>query len=186
MDRKLPGSTTTRWKAAEEGVCALVRKVAVEDPDGLDVYLVVMNNVVHYPAQKDDTAVSQIFAEVEPWGDTPLHLALEKVVDKFTGSNDAVPSFCFVLCDGRPDDEKAIVVQIKRATDFMVQQGLSDDYLTFCFLQVGDDAEGTKYLTFLDNTISTVTSGLDIVESIPYNTIGTKPIYKIIEEAIVG
>jgi hypothetical protein len=187
MDRKLPNSQTTRWKSAEEGICALVRKVAADDPDGLDLYLVVMNQVEHFPNQADDVAVSKVFADVEPWGDTPLHLALAKVVDKFASSkSDAVPSFCFVLCDGRPDDDKAIVVEIKRAADFMVAQGLPDEYMTFCFIQVGDDAEGTKYLTFLDQSISSVTGGLDIVKSIPYATIGAKPISKLIEEAIKG
>ena len=187
MDRKIPNSQTSRWKSAEEGICALVRKVASNDPDGLDLYLVVMNEVKHFPKQVDDVTVSEIFAEVEPWGDTPLHLALEMVVNKFTSSkSDIVPSFCFILCDGRPDDEKAIVVQIKKAADFMGAQGLTDEYMTFFFIQVGDDTEGTKYLTFLDDSISSVTSSLDIVKSISYATIGTKPISKVIEEAIIG
>jgi len=188
MDRPVvKGSALTRWKAAEEGTCALVRKVAKDDPDGLDLYLAVMNQVKHYPNQTDDQEVAQIFQEIEPWGNTPLHLALEMVITEFTKNpNDIVPSFCFVVCDGKPDDEKAIVVQIKRAADFMQKHNLADEYMTICFIQVGDDADGTKYLKFLDDSISPVTNQFDIVDAIPYDKVGTTPISAIIDEAIKG
>jgi len=60
------------------------------------------------------------------------------------------PTTILVITDGVPNDKNAVVQTIKDAAN-MLQR---DEDLSITFVQIGNDAEATKYLIHLDDTLS--------------------------------
>jgi|GEM_PF-6123609 len=161
------GFSGTRWKAVEEIAISLAEEVAKSDPDGIDLVLFQCGHLESFENQSDERAVREIFRKVSPFGGTPLHLAVRYMVDRFICQKaDIEPSFGIVLTDGVPDDEMAVVREIKRAADFMKAKSLPDETFTIWFIQVGDDPDGTRYLKLLDDKIESAV-GFDLVDTTP-------------------
>lgn len=194
------GYSGTRWAVVEEVASSLATWLAgngpdgkPRDPDGIDIVVFQGNGISTFRNQRDNVAVGRIFESETPFGGTPLHKALEFVVDDFVGQKEEVaPTFAIVLTDGWPSNDEEPVRQLKRAADFMKSRGLTDEAFAVWFIQVGEDSQGTAYLKWLDSDdedgkgaqIRTVL-GYDLVDVTPIDKV-KPPIENMIIAAING
>jgi Mg-chelatase subunit ChlD len=146
----------TRWDAVQESCASFARDVEKIDTDGIDVVTFGGTGVESF---KGVTAakVSEIFATKAPRGSTPLAQGLAEAL-RVTGKDKK--RFILVFTDGVPDSEIA-------AEQVIVGQANSqatDEECTFLFVQVGDDAAASKYLSRLDDGL-TGKAKFDIVDA---------------------
>lgn len=181
------GAGVTRWKATKETLMSIASKLPQIDPTGFDLVLFGDRSISTTEGITDPSVVGAIFDSEEPWMGTPMHLALQYVADRFVAlkGSDAPRFFTFVITDGVPNDQKAVIREIKRVADHMKANGMPDEQCTFLFLQVGEDPEGTKYLRLLDDEIASVCSGYDLVDTKAVTEI-QGGIAKLIMDAITG
>jgi hypothetical protein len=168
-----PGFSGRRWEAVAEVAASLASEVAQSDPDGIGVLVFQGNHFKAFENQTDEASVQEIFRTMKPFGGTPLHLAVQYVVDRFVEQKGEVePTFGIVLTDGVPDDKREVVRQLKRVGDFMKGKSLPDEMFTLWFIQVGDDPDGTAYLKLLDDEIAPAV-GYDLVDTTPIGKLST-------------
>ena len=150
------GSSVTRWEAVQEAAMTFIRDIEKIDQDGIGLVLFGGSNI-----KAQDGVTSQVareaFANSGPRGSTPLAEALTEAL-KLAGKSDK-KDFILVFTDGVPDDKAAAAKVIVDAS----QKQETDDALTILFIQVGDDAAATAYLTSLDNDL--VGAKFDIVDA---------------------
>lgn len=141
------GSTVTRWQAVQEAAMTFIRDIEQIDQDGIGL---VLFGGAHIKAQDGATsqAARDVFASTSPRGSTPLAEALTACM-ALAGKSDK-KDFIIVFTDGVPDDRAAAAEVIRKASH--AQE--SDDSLTILFIQVGDDAAASKYLTSLDDDLT--------------------------------
>jgi Mg-chelatase subunit ChlD len=140
------GSTKSRWEAMQESVSAFVRDIEKFDADGIDVVQLGGQNKVWTGVTS--SKVQDLFSSVRPMGSTPLAETLTECF-KLAGKSDK-KDFIIVFTDGVPDDQNAV------ARNIVAQSQLqeSDDSLTILFVQIGDDAAATAYLSSLDDNLT--------------------------------
>lgn len=140
------GSSRTRWQAVQETAQGFARDVQALDADGIDLVFFGGAGVVSHTGVTADK-LAEHFATRSPRGSTPLAEALTEAL-KLAGKSDK-KDFIVVFTDGVPDDEAAaakVIVEASNKQD-------SDDALTILFVQVGDNAQATKYLQDLDDNL---------------------------------
>lgn len=140
------GSSVTRWEAVQEAALTFIRDIEKIDQDGIGLVLFGGANI---KAQDGVTAQAarDVFAGAGPRGSTPLAEALTEAL-KLAGKSDK-KDFIIVFTDGVPDDKAAAAKVIVEASN----KQETDDALTILFVQVGNDAAATAYLTSLDNDL---------------------------------
>jgi Mg-chelatase subunit ChlD len=136
----------SRWKYMQESVEAFVRDLSKYDSDGIDIVL-FGGSVQSFQGVAPDK-VKEVFATRSPRGSTPLAEALTEGL-KLAGKSDK-KDFLIVFTDGVPDDKVAAANVIRKQANS--QQ--NDDDCTILFVQVGRDAEATRYLTSLDDDLT--------------------------------
>lgn len=141
-----PGSRS-RWAYMQESLMAFTRDVSKLDDDGIGLVVFGGSNIT---AQDNVTVdkVEAVFAERSPRGGTPLHSALERALA--LGSKSSKKLFVLVFTDGEPDDKKMVEDVIRRQANSQPK----DESCTFLFVQIGRDADASKYLHHLDDEIS--------------------------------
>jgi Mg-chelatase subunit ChlD len=139
------GSAKTRWESMQESVMAFVRDIEKFDSDGIDVVQLGGQNKVWQGVTS--AKVQELFSTIRPMGTTPLAEALQEAF-KLAGKSDK-KDFIIVFTDGEPDDKNAVA----RAIIAQSQLQETDDALTILFVQVGDDAAASKFLTDLDDNL---------------------------------
>jgi len=155
----------TRWEIAQESTIALARKCEQFDPDGITVY-VFSGKFKRY----DDVTtakVSQIFQENDPAGTTNLAGVLQDALNNYfqrkaAGQTKPNGETILVITDGEPDDRKAVFEVIIQAT----RQMEKDEELGISMIQVGSDAQATKFLKALDDQLQGVGAKFDICDTI--------------------
>ncbi|MBW4430557.1 MAG: VWA domain-containing protein [Pelatocladus maniniholoensis HA4357-MV3] len=155
----------SRWEIAQESTLALARKCEQFDPDGITVY-VFSGRFKRY----DDVTsakVAQIFLENDPSGTTNLAGVLQDVTNNYfqrktAGKTKANGETILVITDGEPDDRKAVFEVIISATRQMER----DEELGISIIQVGNDAQATKFLKALDDQMQSVGAKFDICDTI--------------------
>jgi len=147
----------SRWDYMKENLGAFCRGMDKIDSDGLD--FVVMNKgiVKTYPGITGQS-VDGIFEGIEPSGGTPLHEAIQAGIVLARSSNKK--ALLTVFTDGEPDYEDKVFDVIRDAAN----SAKTDDELNILFIQVGKDAQATKFLRKLDDNIPGATR--DIVKSL--------------------
>ena len=135
----------TRWEIMQESTLALARKCEQFDPDGMTVYLFSGR----FKRFDDVTSqrVAQIFMENDPAGTTNLASVLKQATDdyfkrKAAGQTKPNGETIVVVTDGEPDDRKAVFEVIINAS----RQMEIDEELAISIIQVGSDAQATKFL----------------------------------------
>ena len=141
------GSNRSRWEAVQESAMTFARDVGKLDADGIDVVMFSGNGVQSYTGVTADK-VKEIFTQHSPRSSTPLAEALTEAL-KLAGKSDK-KDFIVVFTDGVPDDEAAAARVIVEAAN----KQETDDALTILFIQVGDDASASAYLSKLDNSLT--------------------------------
>lgn len=137
----------SRWQYMQETAEQFCRDIAKLDDDGLGLVVFSGTNVESFDGV-DVSKISEIFKTRSPRGSTPLAEALQATL-KLAGKSDK-KDFVIVFTDGVPDDKAAAAKVIRDASNKLE----NDEDLTFLFIQVGYDADATKYLKMLDDELT--------------------------------
>lgn len=140
-------SGPTRWEYAQESTIAMAREICKIDADGIGLVLFSGGSIVSLDNCTVDK-VKEAFAANRPGGSTPLAEALTAALT--LGHKSSKNLFILVLTDGVPDSKEA-------AAKVIIDQANSqdtDEACTFLFVQVGADAQATKYLKMLDDDLT--------------------------------
>ena len=140
------GSSVSRWDAVQETALTFIRDIEKIDQDGIGL-VTFGSSVKSHDGVTSDKA-REVFAGTGPRGSTPLAEALTAAL-ALAGKSDKKDCI-MVFTDGVPDDRTAAADVIRKAS----HQQETDDALTILFVQVGDDAQATKYLESLDNDLT--------------------------------
>lgn len=154
-----------RWLTAQESTLALASKCEQFDPDGITVY--VFSGKFKRYENVTSSKVLQIFRENDPSGTTDLAAVLKHATDNYferKGSGQTKPNgeTILVVTDGEPDDRKAVMKVIIEASRRMER----DEELAISFIQVGTDAQATRFLKVLDDELEGAGAKFDICDTI--------------------
>lgn len=173
----------SRWEIAQESTIALARKCEQFDPDGITVYLFSGR----FKRYENVTAakVAQIFQENDPAGTTNLAGVLQDAVNNFfqrkaSGQTKPNGETILVITDGEPDDRKAVFEVIIQATRQMER----DEELGISIIQVGSDAQATKFLKALDDQLQGVGAKFDICDTITLDDLEDMSLADVLMNAI--
>lgn len=193
-----PSGGPTRWQEARDALAGLTSLVANKDPDGIDVHF--LNSPRSLISCTDPGAVRALFDSVEPDGATPTGAKIEELMMEYLDGIEVAkqcratgqpfpPGFVeprkrnyLIVTDGAAtDDVEEVLVTIARRLD---QNHFPLSQLGFSFIQVGDDAQATRFLQQLDDIIANRSHVRDIVDTTPYR--GMALSYDVIVKAILG
>lgn len=136
----------SRWAYMQETAESFVRDMGKLDSDGLGFVVFSGSNIESFDGVTVDK-VSEIFKNHFPRGGTPLAEALQAAL-KLAGKSDK-KDFIIVFTDGVPDDKDAAARVIRDASN----KQETDDALTILFVQVGYDADASRFLKKLDDDL---------------------------------
>lgn len=173
----------SRWEIAQESTLALARKAEQFDPDGITVY-VFSGRFKRY----DDVTsakVAQIFLENDPSGTTNLAGVLQDALNNYfkrkaAGQSKPNGETILVITDGEPDDRKAVFEVIIHATRQMER----DEELGISIIQVGSDAQATKFLKALDDQLQSVGAKFDICDTVTLDDLEEMSLVDVLTNAI--
>ena len=173
----------SRWQIAQESTLALARKAEQFDPDGITVY-VFSGRFKRY----DDVTsakVAQIFLENDPSGTTNLAGVLQDALNNYFerkagGKSKPNGETILVITDGEPDDRKAVFEVIIHATRQMER----DEELGISLVQVGSDAQATKFLKALDDQLQSVGAKFDICDTVTLDDLEEMSLVDVLTNAI--
>ena len=145
-------SSKSRWEVMQETTLALASKCEELDPDGITIYL-FSGRFKRYD-NVTSGKVPQIFRENEPSGRTDLASVLLDATNSYfqrkaSGQTKTNGETILIVTDGEPDDRKAVMKVIIEASRRMDR----DEELALSFIQVGTDAQATKFLKILDDEL---------------------------------
>lgn len=177
-----PGGKS-RWLIMQESTIALASKCEQLDPDGLTIYLFSgkFKRYDNVTASK----VGQIFHENEPSGRTDLAgVLLEATNDYFQRKAARQTKLngetILVVTDGEPDDRKAVMKVIIEASRHMDK----DEELAISFIQVGTDAQATRFLKVLDDELQGAGAKFDIVDTVTIDDMEDMTLTEVLLNAI--
>jgi hypothetical protein len=160
----------SRWNAARESTEALAVRCEELDPDGLTIYAFAGR----FRRYEGVTAarVAQVFVENEPSGGTDLAGVLRHALDSYftrraAGRTKAGGETFLIVTDGEPDDRREVMRLIVEASKKVTR----DDELGLSFLQIGGDAEATRFLRVLDDELVTAGARHDLVDTLTFDEI---------------
>ncbi|MEB3178905.1 MAG: VWA domain-containing protein [Nostocaceae cyanobacterium] len=173
----------SRWEIAQESTLALARKCEQFDPDGITVY-VFAGRFKRYE-NVTSSKVTQIFMENDPAGTTNLAGVLQDATNNYfqrkaAGQTKPEGETILVVTDGEPDDRRAVFEVIINATRQMER----DEELAISLIQVGSDAQATKFLKALDDQMEGVGAKFDICDTITLDDMEDMSLSDILLNAI--
>ncbi|OUL32745.1 VWA domain-containing protein [Nostoc sp. 106C] len=173
----------TRWVAAQESTLALASKCEQFDPDGITIY--VFSGKFKRYENVTSAKVSQIFRENDPSGSTDLAGVLKHATDdyfqrKAAKQNKPNGETILVVTDGEPDDRKAVMKVIIEASRHMDR----DEELAISFIQVGNDAQATRFLKVLDDELQGAGAKFDICDTITMEDMEDMSLSEVLLNAI--
>ncbi|QLE56539.1 VWA domain-containing protein [Nostoc sp. TCL26-01] len=173
----------SRWEIAQESTLALARKCEQFDPDGITVY-VFSGRFKRYESVTS-AKVAQIFLENDPAGTTNLASVLQDALNNYfqrktSGKTQPNGETILVITDGEPDDRKAVFETIISATRQMER----DEELAISIIQVGSDAQATKFLKALDDQLQGVGAKFDICDTITLDDLEDMSLADVLMNAI--
>lgn len=172
-----------RWITAQESTLALASKCEQFDPDGITVYL-FSGRFKRYE-NVTSAKVTQIFQENDPSGTTDLAAVLKHATDDYfqrkgAGQNKPNGETILVVTDGEPDDRKAVMRVIIEASRRMDK----DEELAISFIQVGSDAQATRFLKVLDDELQSAGAKFDICDTITMEDMEDMSLSEVLLNAI--
>ncbi|MBD1928799.1 VWA domain-containing protein [Trichocoleus sp. FACHB-90] len=178
-----PGSKS-RWVVMQESTLALASKCEEFDPDGITIYLFASR----FKRYDNVTAskVMQIFRENEPSGRTDLAGVLQDATNSYfqrkaTGQTKPNGETILVVTDGEPDDRKAVMKVIIEASRRMDR----DEELAISFIQVGADAQASKFLKVLDDELQSAGAKFDICDTVTIDDMEDMTLTEVLINAII-
>lgn len=174
----------TRWVAAQESTFALASKCEQFDPDGITVYT-FSGRFKRYENVTSNKVV-QVFQENDPSGTTDLASVLKHATENYfqrkaAGETKPNGETILVITDGEPDDRKAVmrvIIETSRRMD-------RDEELAISFIQVGTDANATRFLKVLDDEMQSAGAKFDICDTITMDDMEDYSLSEVLLNAIV-
>ena len=173
----------TRWVTAQESTFALASKCEQFDPDGITLY--VFSGRFKRYENVTASKVIQIFQENDPSGTTDLAGVLKHALDNYfqrksSGQTKPNGETILVITDGEPDDRKAVMKVIIEASRQMDR----DEELAISFIQVGKDAQATRFLKVLDDELQSAGAKFDICDTITMDDMEDMSLSEVLLNAI--
>ena len=173
----------SRWVAAQESTLALASKCEQFDPDGITIYL-FSGKFKRYD-NVTSAKVTQIFTENDPSGTTDLAGVLKNATDdylqrKAAGQTKPNGETILVVTDGEPDDRKAVMKVIIEASRRLDR----DEELAISFIQVGNDAQATRFLKILDDELQSAGAKFDICDTVTMDDMEDMSLSEVLLNAI--
>ncbi|BAY21981.1 von Willebrand factor type A [Calothrix sp. NIES-2100] len=173
----------SRWVAAQESTLALASKCEQFDPDGITIY--VFSGKFKRYENVTSAKVAQIFRENDPSGTTDLAGVLKHATDDYfqrKAANQTKPNgeTILVVTDGEPDDRKAVMKVIIEASRKMDR----DEELAISFIQVGTDAQATRFLKVLDDDLQGAGAKFDICDTVTMEDMEDMSLSEVLLNAI--
>ncbi|MBD2356402.1 VWA domain-containing protein [Tolypothrix sp. FACHB-123] len=172
-----------RWLTAQESTFALASKCEQLDPDGITVY--VFSGKFKRYENVTSAKVAQIFQENDPSGTTDLAGVLKHATDDYfkrKAAKQTKPNgeTILVVTDGEPDDRKAVMKVIIEASRQMDR----DEELAISFIQVGTDAQATRFLKVLDDDLQSAGAKFDICDTVTMEDMEDMSLSEVLLNAI--
>ncbi|KAE8161916.1 hypothetical protein BDV40DRAFT_300844 [Aspergillus tamarii] len=186
-------SSSMRGQNWQETLDALVNISPIctrHDPDGVDIYFLKHRNPTDtqgaFRMVTTPQSVENIFGSVYPHGDTPIGARLKQILQPYmenlaeslrhggtdTDSISTVrPINIIVITDGKPTDrlEDDLVATIV-ATAKKLDEWHADEWqVGIQFFQVGHDKNVTKYLEYLDDSLSEKHGVRDMIDTVTWD-----------------
>ncbi len=173
----------SRWVTAQESTLALASKCEQFDPDGITIY--VFSGKFKRYENVTSAKVAQIFRENDPSGTTDLAGVLKHATDDYfqrKAANQTKPNgeTILVVTDGEPDDRKAVMKVIIEASRHMDR----DEELAISFIQVGTDAQATRFLKVLDDELQGAGAKFDICDTVTMEDMEDMSLSEVLLNAI--
>ncbi len=173
----------SRWDIAQESTLALARKCEQFDPDGITLY--VFSGRFKRYENVTSAKVAQVFMENDPAGTTNLAGVLQNATNdyfqrKAAGQTKPNGETILVITDGEPDDRRAVFEVIITATRQMER----DEELAITMIQVGSDAQATKFLKALDDQLQGVGAKFDICDTVTLDDLEDMSLADVLMNAI--
>lgn len=134
-----------RWEQAKSIALSVANFAGQVDTNGIDI--ITFGATVNAYENATADKIAEIFNTEKPNGSTPLNEAIVLANQVRLKSNKK--AFTVVVTDGAPDDEAAVA---KTLTDIANSINQNNDS-SFLFIQIGDDAGATQFLTRLDDNL---------------------------------
>lgn len=155
----------TRWDYARESTEAIARQVTQYDPDGPTV--IPFSGSFKVYENTTPEKVADIWREQSPMGGTVLAPVLRQVFNgyltrKKNGQTKAGGEMLLIVTDGQPQDEAEVAREI---VNFTRQLDNPDQEYGISFIQVGKDAEASRFLKRLDDDLVKQGAKHDIVDT---------------------
>lgn len=178
------GNPRSRWESVKETAVAVSRKISEFDPDGITLY--TFSDRFHRYDNVGPDKVDEIFRKSDPVGSTALHLVLAHAFDDYfkrrdKGQAKANGESFFVVTDGQPDSQAAVITEIVKTT----KRVNNPKEISITFLQVGNDSNAQAFLQKLDDELTPAGAKYDIVDTIPVEKLSGKSLTDVITAAIV-
>ncbi|MFT3693691.1 MAG: VWA domain-containing protein [Kofleriaceae bacterium] len=173
----------SRWLAARESTEAFARKCETLDPDGLTLY-VFASRFRRYERVTADR-VATVFVENEPCGGTDLAGVLEHAFGGYfdrKGSGSSRPETILVVTDGAPDDEKAVMRALIKASKRVVDPS----ELVVTFIQVGTDPAARKFLKILDDELTRAGAPVDLCSTVTLDEAEGMGLTDVLMQSLTG
>ena len=173
----------SRWTVAQESTFALASKCEQFDPDGITIY--VFSGRFKRYENVTASKVNQIFQENDPSGSTDLAGVLKHATDNYferkaKSQTKLNGETILVVTDGEPDDRKAVmkvIIETSRRMD-------RDEELAISFIQVGTDAQATRFLKVLDDELQGAGAKFDICDTITMQDMEDMSLSEVLLNAI--
>jgi hypothetical protein len=187
LDKSGSMSTTdqggkSRWDYVQESTLAIARKCEQLDPNGITLY--TFSGRFRRYDNVTASRVNQVFQENDPLGSTNLAAVLQDATNNYfqrkASGQTTMGETLLVVTDGEPDDRRAVIDVIIRATEKME----SDEELAISFIQVGDDSGATTFLKALDDQLEGVGAKYDICDTITIDDMGDLSLAEVLLSAI--
>lgn len=136
----------SRWAYMQETAESFARDMGKIDSDGIGL-VVFSGAAIDVKDGVGPGDVAQVLRDRNPRGGTPLAEALKAALS-LAGKSDK-KDFIIVFTDGVPDDKNAAATVIRDQSN----RQANDDDCTILFVQVGYDADASRYLKMLDDDL---------------------------------
>ncbi|HEY9712889.1 MAG TPA: VWA domain-containing protein [Chroococcales cyanobacterium] len=161
-------SYVSRWNWCREQTVDLAKKTFGFIPNAVKVVLFSGN--CHTYENADSKTIEALFSENEPKGATKTTEALRQELDQYferknQSATSVKPLLIAVITDGCPDQPYQLRSTIIKAS----QQMTRPEEVSITFLQVGNDTQGSKLLTDLDENLVAQNAQYDIVDVRPFS-----------------
>jgi Mg-chelatase subunit ChlD len=156
----------TRWEYAQESTVAIAREVCSKyDKDGITLIPFAGSFKVH--ENVTESKVKDAFKEHSPMGGTILAPVLKNAFDSYlkrkaAGQTKPNGEMLIVVTDGQPQDEAEVA---KTIVQFGNKLDNADEEYGIQFIQIGKDAQASKFLKKLDDDLVSQGAKYDIVDT---------------------